>query len=74
MNEILAGLLADIIGVDSSEISPETSRENAEQWDSMNHLRLITAIEESFSIHLTMDEIENIKSFADLEIAVAAHS
>lgn len=74
MNNALVDLVADIIGVDTSEVLPTTSRENAEQWDSMNHLRLITALEESFSIRLTMDEIENIMNFEDLEAAVARHT
>lgn len=73
MSDGLEQLVADIIGLDVSQVSPETSRDTAEQWDSMNHLRLITALEEAFSVHLTMDEIENIRSVADLKEAVDAH-
>ena len=74
MNDSLVDLVADVIGMDASDISSDTSRENAEQWDSMNHLRLITALEETYSIRLTMDEIENIRSFGDVEDVVGNYT
>ena len=66
--------MAKVIGMDASAISPSTSREIAQPWGSMNHLRLINALEESFSIRLSMDEIEGIRSFADLSAAVGQHA
>ena len=74
MSEALAQLVADILGIDPSQITSDTSKDTAEQWDSMNHLRLITAFEESFRIRLTMDEIENIRNVGDLRRALDAHT
>jgi acyl carrier protein len=67
MNDTLARLLSDITGIDHAEITPELSRSEHDRWDSLNHLRLITAVEESFSVRFTMDEIERIDSLADIE-------
>jgi acyl carrier protein len=67
MNDTLARLLADVTGIDRGEITPELSRSENDRWDSLNHLRLITAVEESFSVRFTMDEIEHIDSLADIE-------
>ena len=60
MSDALTQLVADVMGMEPSQVSPETSRDSAEQWDSLNHLRLITALEETYSIRLSMDEIENL--------------
>lgn len=67
MNDTLVSLLSDATGIDASEITPELSREEDDRWDSLSHLRLITALEQTFSIRLSMDEIEEIQTGADLE-------
>lgn len=67
MNETLVSLLSDATGIDANDITPELSRDEDDRWDSLSHLRLITALEQAFSIRLSMDEIEEIKTGADLE-------
>ena len=71
MNETLASLVVDVMGFDVSEVKSTLSREEEERWDSLNHLRLITAIEQTFSTRLTMDEIENIVTLGDLDNLIA---
>ena len=71
MHETLASLVVDVMGFDVSEVKSTLSREEEERWDSLNHLRLITAIEQTFSTRLTMDEIENIVTLGDLDNLIA---
>ena len=40
------------------EIKPDCSFEKFEKWDSLAHLNLIIAIEESFNIKLSNEEVE----------------
>ncbi|PIW64491.1 MAG: hypothetical protein COW12_05870 [Candidatus Omnitrophica bacterium CG12_big_fil_rev_8_21_14_0_65_45_16] len=42
---------------------------HSEKWDSLNHLNLMTAIEQKFEIELTPDEMDLIHSF-DLALSV----
>lgn len=35
-------------------------------WDSLGHIRLITAVEESFDVSFTIEEIEGIRSIGQL--------
>ena len=67
MNADLTTLVADVMGMDEQDVSGSLSREEEERWDSLTHLRLITAVEEAFSIRFTMDEIENIATLADVD-------
>jgi acyl carrier protein len=61
----LCGLVAEVLGVDHTEVSPETGPLMVPQWDSLNHMRLVAAIEETYHVQLTTDEITNVLSVAD---------
>lgn len=68
----LREILSDVLDVDP-QITDDFSREDESAWDSMAHLRLITAVEHAFGIKFTMQEIEEIRSYGDLRHRVAAH-
>ena len=42
-------------------------------WDSLNNLRLITAVEERFGVRFSMAEIESIDSLGRLRALLAEH-
>ncbi|HLT89987.1 MAG TPA: acyl carrier protein [Woeseiaceae bacterium] len=72
MNEQLRFIVADTLGIDPEAVTPETSRDSEPGWDSLNHLRLITAVEEAFGVKLTMAEIQAITRAAELEARIGA--
>ena len=59
-------VLEDILGVDADKIGETFTSKDAERWDSLNHLRLASALEDAFNIQFTMDEIEYMKSFGEI--------
>ena len=61
LDEILA-LASDILKVNIDTIKPSSGIENTPEWDSVNHMSLILAIESHFSIELTGDEIGELTS------------
>ena len=66
MNQ-LYGLVADILGVDPTGISAETGPLTLAKWDSLNHMRLVAAVEETYGVQFTTEEIVsviNVKGFA----------
>ncbi len=63
----LAEVMADILDVKVEEITRDTVRDGHPTWDSFNHLRLVTAIEEEFGVQFTMDEIESIETAGQLD-------
>jgi acyl carrier protein len=42
------------------ELTQDSSPEKIESWDSLNHLNLVLALEQEFSVKFTPDEIERI--------------
>lgn len=74
MNGNLCSIVADTLGLDRGTVQPTLNRDSAENWDSLNHLRLITAVEEAYGVKLTMAEIESVDSVAALERCVHRHT
>ena len=65
-NEIRA-LLAEVFEIPINKISDNASIENVEEWDSMNHMRLLQAIETKYSISLTEEEMLSLTSLQKIE-------
>jgi len=63
----LRELIAELLNVPSSEISDSSSPLTVPAWDSLNHLKLIVAIEERFSVTFTTPEVVDIGNYGDLK-------
>ena len=44
-------VLADVFGVDASEIDQNTSMDTVDAWDSLCQLTVVLALEEEFDLH-----------------------
>ena len=53
---------SDIFGVPTEKITAESSPETIENWDSMQHLNLVLAIEEKFGVQFEPEDIEEMKN------------
>ena len=50
-------------------VTDETSADNVEDWDSLRHITLISAVEKAFGMKFTMKEIlemENVGAMVDV--------
>jgi acyl carrier protein len=74
MNNKLAEIVAEIFFLDEDEVKPELTPDDVALWDSLNHLRLITAVEAEFSIKLSMSDIESIDSISRLNEVIESHA
>ena len=54
-------IFRDIFDEEELVINGETNSENIEEWDSLNHISLISAIEKQFKIKFSLDEFQEIK-------------
>jgi acyl carrier protein len=66
--EQVRNVASDIFGIPADRITAESSPETIENWDSMQHLNLVLAIEEKFAVRLDPEDIEQMKNIG----AVAA--
>jgi len=67
-------IMADIFHLDASAIDEQTAMDNTQAWDSANHISLVLALEEEFSIAFDVAEIESMTSFFDVVQAVSARA
>jgi len=63
----LRELVAELLNVSANEISDASSPLTLPTWDSLNHLKLIVAIEERFGVTFTTPEVVDIGNYGDLK-------
>jgi acyl carrier protein len=56
-------VMAEVLEVDPGVIGEEFHRDEAPGWDSMSHLRMVSAREEAFGIRFTMREVGEMERF-----------
>lgn len=69
----LKELMATVFNVAPREITDRATPDSIENWDSVNHLNLVLAIEETFDIELTEDESVEILSFPLIKFVLQEH-
>ncbi|MHC4873171.1 MAG: acyl carrier protein [Planctomycetota bacterium] len=62
LNNKACELMAKVFNVSVDLISEQTSIDSLEEWDSVNHMNLVMALEEEFGLTLTDEEMVTITS------------
>ncbi len=70
----LKKIVSKVLGIEENMVRPELSRENTSEWDSFNHLLLISEVEKAMNIRFTMEEVGAIKNFEQLEKSAEKHA
>lgn len=64
--ERLNGVFRDVFDDDSIEVNPNTTADDIEDWDSLNHITLIDAVESEFGVKFTMGEVSGMKNVGEM--------
>lgn len=59
-------IFRDVFDDDSITISPEMVADDVAQWDSLNNIRLMITIEQTFGIHFDTSEITGLANIGEL--------
>jgi acyl carrier protein len=51
-------IAADVFGVPATEITPQSAPETVANWDSVQHLNLLLALEEAFDVQFEPEEMD----------------
>jgi len=54
-------IFRDIFDEDDLVIEDTTSSDDLEDWDSLNHINLVSAIEKEFKIRFALGELQSLK-------------
>jgi acyl carrier protein len=68
----LTDIFHDLFGDDTLVLTPETTADDVEGWDSIKHISLIVAVEDHWGIKMKTAEIDTLKNVGDLQRIVAA--
>ncbi len=63
MEERLKEIMAQVFDVPNESINNDSSPDTIENWDSVNHMNLVLALEQAFSISFEPDEIIEMMNF-----------
>jgi len=55
-------IVATIFNVPTETVTPDSSPDTIENWDSMGHLMLILEVEQEFELQLSPEEVETLTS------------
>jgi acyl carrier protein len=56
----------DVLDNEDISLTPETTAEDIEEWDSLSHIQLIVALEKKFRIKFTTAEITSYKNVGQM--------
>lgn len=72
--ENLTELFRELFADDAIVLTPETTADDIDGWDSFNHISIIVAVETRFGIKMHASEIERLTNVGDLVAAIASKS
>ena len=59
-------IIADVLSLKEEEMTSDFSYRDTDRWDSLKHMEIITALEQSFSQTFMIDEITQMTSVEDI--------
>lgn len=64
--EKLNEVFCDVFDDDTIEINDETTADDIEDWDSLEHINLVVAVEKAFDIKFNMGEVNTMKNVGEM--------
>lgn len=64
--ERLNNVFRDLFDDESITVNESTTADDIEDWDSLEHINLIVAVEQEFNIKFNMGEVTTMKNVGDM--------
>ena len=64
--ERLNQVFREVFDDDSITVTPDTTAADIDDWDSLNHITLISAVEDEFRVRFTMGEVSGMKDVGEM--------
>ena len=64
--ERLNNVFRDIFDDETIVVKPATTSNDIEDWDSLEHINLIVAVEQEFGIKFNMNEVTTMKNVGEM--------
>lgn len=64
--EILNGIFQDLFDDENIIVNDHTTSADIEEWDSLEHINLIMAVEARFAVKFKMGEVSSMKNVGEM--------
>lgn len=71
INERLNEVFQNVFDDEDITVDRETTADDIEDWDSLEHIRLIAAVEREFGMKFTMKEVSAMKNVGEMMDIIA---
>lgn len=62
----ITAIMREYFDDDDLVLTMETTAQDVDEWDSLNHVNIMVAIEQNFGIKFAISEVQELKSVGDL--------
>ena len=73
MKDRIKLIIAQVLNIPIENVSDEASTKTIPNWDSLNHMNIIFAVEEQLGITFEDDEIMNLTSIKKIQESAEKH-
>ncbi|MBO4988576.1 MAG: acyl carrier protein [Lachnospiraceae bacterium] len=70
--EKLNEVFQDVFDDDSITVNAETTADDIEDWDSLEHINLVSAVEKTFGVKFTMAQVVGMKNVGEMVDVILA--
>ena len=64
--ETLNGVFQDVFDDESITVNDETTSDDIEDWDSLEHINLIAVVEQEFGVKFNMGQVVSMKNVGEM--------
>ena len=64
--DTVRAIASDVLGLPVADITPDTSTDTAPNWDSVQHLNLVLALEQALGLTFEPEELDQMKSIRQI--------
>jgi acyl carrier protein len=65
-------IFREVLNNDSVQLKNETTAADIEEWDSLNHIELVVALEKHFKIKFNFAELQKFKNVGEMCASIVA--
>ena len=70
LDERIKAVMGRVLEIRAEDVTGKVRRGELERWDSLNHLALLTALQDEFHIEIPPDHALEMETFEDIRRAV----
>lgn len=59
-------IFQDVLDQPNLQLTPASNASNVEDWDSLAHISIVSAVEKHFRIKFTLAELQNLKNVGEM--------